>query len=68
MLHDKVGFVAFITLVFNCTVQTERKYEKIGIIVSVVLAFLGGAQGFFCSGITRNLVNECSVLKVPEPV
>lgn len=41
MLHvKKVIFVLFMTVVINCTAQTERKSEKIGI-VSVAEHFLG---------------------------
>lgn len=41
MSHVKVDFVAFTALVINCTVRTERKSEKTGIIVGVAECLLG---------------------------
>jgi hypothetical protein len=54
----KVDFVTCIALVINCTSQTERTSEKIGLIVSVAERFVVS----YSKGITRNPVDEYSVL------
>ena len=41
MFFSKVGFLAFIAMVINCTIEMEHKWQKIDIVVAAAEKYLG---------------------------
>lgn len=61
MIVNKKRFVLFMVEVINCTAQTERRTEKIQIIVKAAERFLD-IKGLKCEEIMRSLINTESQL------
>ena len=52
MCFSKVGFLAFIPMIINCTAEMESKSQKIGVVVAAAEKYSGFTR-FYCRRVTR---------------